>query len=88
MKTFSNILLCSFTAYAAVSAVALPARGGRGKAAAGGGAATAALTGDVTRGADTIVLKEVGGIPGNECLTFRNNGTFSKIPSPSSPCPD
>jgi hypothetical protein len=23
----------------------------------------------------TLVLKEVGGIPGNECLTFRNNGT-------------
>ncbi|KAF2792674.1 hypothetical protein K505DRAFT_246168, partial [Melanomma pulvis-pyrius CBS 109.77] len=28
----------------------------------------------VTRGASTLVLFEVGGIPGNECLTFRNNG--------------
>lgn len=27
------------------------------------------------KGAQTLVLKEVGGIPGNECLTFRNNGT-------------
>ncbi|KAF1926317.1 uncharacterized protein M421DRAFT_68005 [Didymella exigua CBS 183.55] len=26
------------------------------------------------KGAQTLVLKEVGGIPGNECLTFRNNG--------------
>ncbi|KAJ4983194.1 hypothetical protein SVAN01_11294 [Stagonosporopsis vannaccii] len=25
-------------------------------------------------GAQTLVLKEVGGVPGNECLTFRNNG--------------
>lgn len=23
----------------------------------------------------TLVLKEVNGVPGNECLTFRNNGT-------------
>lgn len=29
------------------------------------------------RGRQTIVLKEVGGVPGNECLTFRNNGTTS-----------
>lgn len=87
MKTFTNILLCSFVAYASVSAVALPAKGGKGKAAAGGGATTAALTGDVTRGADTIVMKEVGGIAGNECLTFRNNGILS-IPSLSTPCPD
>lgn len=26
------------------------------------------------KGEQTLVLKEVGGIPGNECLTFRNNG--------------
>ncbi|KAF1951201.1 hypothetical protein CC80DRAFT_597584 [Byssothecium circinans] len=26
------------------------------------------------KGAQTLVLKEQGGIPGNECLTFRNNG--------------
>ncbi|KAH6644888.1 hypothetical protein C7974DRAFT_29528 [Boeremia exigua] len=30
--------------------------------------------GAVQKGAQTLVLKEVGGIPGNECLTFRNNG--------------
>src|SRR5258708_2337055 len=38
--------------------------------------ATAAATasGAVTRGAQTEVLFEIGGVPGNECLTFRNNG--------------
>lgn len=29
----------------------------------------------VTRGSQTLVLFEVNGVPGNECLTFRNNGT-------------
>ncbi|GAP87446.1 hypothetical protein SAMD00023353_2601080 [Rosellinia necatrix] len=29
---------------------------------------------DNTTTGDTLVLKEVGGVPGNECLTFRNNG--------------
>ncbi|KAK0649806.1 hypothetical protein B0T16DRAFT_290678, partial [Cercophora newfieldiana] len=28
----------------------------------------------VQRGATTLVLKEVNGVPGNECLTSRNNG--------------
>ncbi|GKT66087.1 hypothetical protein ColTof4_03162 [Colletotrichum tofieldiae] len=28
----------------------------------------------VNRGQDTLVFKEQGGVPGNECLTFRNNG--------------
>ncbi|PVH87867.1 hypothetical protein DL98DRAFT_509394 [Cadophora sp. DSE1049] len=45
-----------------------------GNSATGAGNTEPAATGDVTRGADTIVMKEVGGIPGNECLTFRNNG--------------
>ncbi|KAH7099190.1 hypothetical protein BKA62DRAFT_710743 [Auriculariales sp. MPI-PUGE-AT-0066] len=31
-------------------------------------------TGQVTRGAQTLVFTEVNGVPGNECLTFRNNG--------------
>lgn len=31
----------------------------------------------VTRGAQTLVLSEVNGVPGNECLTFRNNGTIT-----------
>ncbi|KAH6721155.1 hypothetical protein BKA61DRAFT_728764 [Leptodontidium sp. MPI-SDFR-AT-0119] len=73
-------------AKAAAAAAAAAAAGGAGVAgvAAGTGAGVAAgtgagatasgLTGSVTRGADTIVMKEVGGIPGNECLTFRNNG--------------
>lgn len=55
-----------------------------GAGAAGGaaaGAATGAATGGntaaagaVQRGASTLVFKEDGGVPGNECLTFRNNG--------------
>ena len=37
--------------------------------------ATGGTTGGaVTRGASTVVLFEVNGVPGNECLTFRNNG--------------
>ncbi|KAF6804911.1 hypothetical protein CSOJ01_09873 [Colletotrichum sojae] len=28
----------------------------------------------VQRGRNTLVFKEQGGVPGNECLTFRNNG--------------
>lgn len=38
-------------------------------AVAAGTAATSATTGSTT------VLTEVNGVPGNECLTFRNNGT-------------
>ena len=26
------------------------------------------------KGGQTIVLKEIGGVPGNECLTFHNYG--------------
>lgn len=51
----------------------------KGKAAgavAGAAAGTAAVaaTGAVTKGTSTLVLKESGGVAGNECLTFRNNG--------------
>lgn len=28
----------------------------------------------ITIGSQTITLKEINGVPGNECLTFRNNG--------------
>ena len=42
--------------------------------ATGNTAVVGAMGGAVTRGASTIVMFEVGGIPGNECLTFRNNG--------------
>ncbi|KAK0113842.1 hypothetical protein ONS95_014089 [Cadophora gregata] len=73
-------------AKAAAAAAAAAAAGGAGVAAgtgatngnsgngAGNGAGNAATGGSVTRGADTIVMTEIGGIPGNECLTFRNNG--------------
>ncbi|KAG7111200.1 hypothetical protein HYQ44_009395 [Verticillium longisporum] len=33
---------------------------------------------------DTLVLFEIGGVPGNECLTFRNNGK-PLSPKPLSP---
>lgn len=49
---------------------------GQGGGAANGTAA-AASTDTVTRSVaagQTLVLKEVNGVPGNECLTFRNNG--------------
>lgn len=78
----------------AAAAVAAAAAGGAGVAAGAGAtngnSATGsgntvptATGGDVTRGSDTIVMKEVRGIPGNECLTFRNNGTtaFPKFTS-------
>ncbi|KAL5402711.1 hypothetical protein PMIN03_010467 [Paraphaeosphaeria minitans] len=42
------------------------ATGNNNQAATGGGA--------LARGATTIVLKETKGVPGNECITFRNNG--------------
>lgn len=44
---------------ATVAAPAVPA------AAAGGG---------LQKGGQTLVLKEIGGIAGNDCITFRNNG--------------
>lgn len=36
--------------------------------------ATTAAAGNVQKGTTTLVFKEVGGVAGNECLTFRNNG--------------
>ncbi|KAI0417346.1 hypothetical protein F5X98DRAFT_160226 [Xylaria grammica] len=42
-------------------------------AGAGGNTGDNGSANDTTTGA-TLVLKEVGGVPGNECLTFRNNG--------------
>ncbi|KAJ8118498.1 hypothetical protein OPT61_g531 [Boeremia exigua] len=30
--------------------------------------------GALQKGTQTLVLREEGGVPGNECLTFRNNG--------------
>lgn len=77
-------------AFMAVGALAGPLharqnKGKAGKAAAKGAAAkgnaagATAATGAVTKGATTLVFKEDGGVPGNECLTFRNNGTSRAI---------
>ncbi|KAI0971167.1 hypothetical protein F4678DRAFT_95374 [Xylaria arbuscula] len=45
-----------------------------GNAAAAGSATTTSGSANSTTTGDTLVLKEVGGVAGNECLTFRNNG--------------
>lgn len=64
----------------AVFVSAMPANGKKKNGAATAAAASSAA-GTITRGDSTVVMKEVGGIPGNECLTFRNNGTFSSLPA-------
>jgi hypothetical protein len=78
MKSFTTILFASFAAYASVAAS--PARKHKTASSSAAAVATAAAStsttgGAITRGASTIVMFEVGGVPGNECLTFRNNGT-------------
>lgn len=45
--------------------------------AAAASTATTAAAAPATAG-QTIVLFEIGGVPGNECLTFRNNGKVSE----------
>lgn len=59
---------------AGASAGTLHGRKGKGAAGATTGASTATAAGAVTKGTSTLVLKEQGGVAGNECLTFRNNG--------------
>lgn len=86
MQYFATIF-ATFALYASVSG--LPknrkAKAGAAAAVAGTAGATTAVaastgtTGSVTRGASTLVLFEVGGIAGNECLTFRNNGTSMNL---------
>ncbi|KAI1281221.1 hypothetical protein F5Y07DRAFT_395705 [Xylaria sp. FL0933] len=51
-------------------------RGGNrgGNDAAADGTTTDNGSANNTTAANTLVLKEIGGVPGNECLTFRNNG--------------
>lgn len=64
---------------ASVTALAIEPRHHAGKgrrpvttsASAAAGAATATVA---TVTGSTQVLKEINGVPGNECLTFRNNG--------------
>ncbi|KAI5862532.1 hypothetical protein GGS23DRAFT_610211 [Durotheca rogersii] len=41
---------------------------------AGNGTSTGNGGADTSTSGNTLVLKEVNGVPGNECLTFRNNG--------------
>jgi hypothetical protein len=72
MKTFTYVLVASFAVLGTVSAI--PAKGQKAAS-----AVASAATG-VVRGASTIVMKEVGGVPGNECLTFRNNGECWRTP--------
>ncbi|KAK2609435.1 hypothetical protein N8I77_002932 [Diaporthe amygdali] len=59
---------------AAVGAGAATGAATGAAAGAAAGSANTAATGAVQRGASTLVFKEDGGVPGNECLTFRNNG--------------
>ncbi|KAI0914339.1 hypothetical protein F4823DRAFT_558034 [Ustulina deusta] len=45
-----------------------------GNGAAAGSTTTNNGSANNTTTGSTLVLKEIGGVPGNECLTFRNNG--------------
>lgn len=65
-------------AFMAAGALAGPlhSRQNKGKAGKAAAAAKGNAAGAVTKGTDTLVFKENGGVPGNECLTFRNNGTW------------
>ena len=86
MKSFT-VLLAAFSFYASIAAAphhrgknqqggANTQQGGATNTATGGATNNAAAGGAVTRGSSTLVLKEVGGVPGNKCLTFRNNGMY------------
>ena len=68
----------------AVAVHAIPARNHKGAPAPAAAAQdtststtnlAAGSAGAITQGPSTLVLFEVNGVPGNECLTFRNNGT-------------
>ncbi|KAH8646167.1 hypothetical protein BX600DRAFT_443976 [Xylariales sp. PMI_506] len=72
---FLNIVLFAATA----SAAALQARHHNGRtktktAAASAATATGAAAAVAAQTSGTVVLTEINGVPGNECLTFRNNG--------------
>lgn len=69
---------------AGASAGALHGRKNKGNTNTGAttGSTNSAATGDVQRGTSTLVLKEVNGVPGNECLTFRNNGRSNRSSYP------
>lgn len=52
-----------------------PGNGGNGNGNAGGNnGGNGGNAGNGAANGQTLVLFEVGGVPGNECLTFRNNG--------------
>lgn len=70
--SFTKMKIAIIVTALAACASAGTLHGRKGKTAAG--TANAAAAGAVQKGTTTMVLKEVGGIAGNECLTFRNNG--------------
>ncbi len=53
-----------------------------GNGAAAGSTTTNNGSANNTTTGSTLVLKEIGGVPGNECLTFRNNGMLLKPHTP------
>lgn len=68
---------------AGASAGTLHGRKNKGNANNGAstGSTNTAVTGAVQKGTSTLVLKETNGVPGNECLTFRNNGKSHRLHS-------
>lgn len=62
-------------AAASATSVAAAAAASSSATAATANVAAAADTNSIANG-QTVVLFEVNGVPGNECLTFRNNGKF------------
>ena len=70
MKGFVHLIIDSCVAIRISSAIL--AWGNKAPTAAATN--TPSTAAGIFRGASNIVMKEVGGIPGNECLTLRNNG--------------
>ncbi|KAI0142158.1 hypothetical protein BJ166DRAFT_503359 [Pestalotiopsis sp. NC0098] len=68
MKLLALVLAAAYVSAAVVE----PRRGNKKAGSQTSSAAAAAATGAAS--GSTQVLTEIGGVPGNECLTFRNNG--------------
>jgi hypothetical protein len=68
MKFFAALLLAASVS-AAVVAPRANKKGGKATA-----STTAAIAAATAATGSTLVLNEVNGVPGNPCLTFRNNG--------------
>lgn len=73
MKLLALVLAAAYVSAAVVE----PRRGNKKAGSQTSSAAAAAATGAAS--GSTQVLTEIGGIPGNECLTFRNNGEDTHI---------